>query len=227
MRSGVGRRIIGARQDKRCHIGIAAASALALAAAACSGDERPTASTAAAPTATVAFESIAGPPLGVFEGLVRALSEEAEARQIAVVSRRSTPHYRVRAYLAMNGDERRPRIGWVWDIYDAEKRRTLRIAGEERGAPAGGDAWLAADDALLRRIAQAGLNRLAAYLGPSGQAPAPPSEREAKTVVAAVSATDVRPPFGGPVPVPPRRPHVTTSVAALPTPTFAIKKLAW
>lgn len=125
--------------------------------------------TAVAPTApTVAFESIDGPPPAVFNRLVDTLSAEAEARRIAVVSREAPSTYRVRGYLAAHVDRGRTHIGWVWDVYDAERRRTLRISGEEPGAAhRAADAWSAADEPLLRRIAQASLDRLVAFLAAS------------------------------------------------------------
>jgi hypothetical protein len=51
----------------------------------------------------------------------------------------------------------------------------LRIASEEpAGRRSGGDAWNAADDALLRRIARTGMDRLAAFLdNPGTRVPQP------------------------------------------------------
>ena len=40
-------------------------------------------------------------------------------------------------------DKGRAHISWVWDVYDADKRRVLRIAGEEAGGRAGANAWTA------------------------------------------------------------------------------------
>jgi hypothetical protein len=122
------------------------------------------------PRATVAFESIDGPPTGIFQKLVESLNEEALARRIAVVSRDHPSHYRVRGYLAAHVAAGRTTIAWVWDVYDAGQRRTLRIGGEEQAGRAGADAWTSADDALLQRIARNGMDQLAAFLEtpPSG-----------------------------------------------------------
>ncbi len=122
------------------------------------------------PRATVAFESIDGPPIGIFQKLVESLNEEAQARRIAVVSRDDPSHYRVRGYLAAHVAAGRATIAWVWDVYDAGQRRTLRIGGEEQAGRAGADAWTSADDALLQRIARSGMDQLAAFLEtpPSG-----------------------------------------------------------
>src|SRR5438128_494013 len=81
--------------------------------------------------ATIAFESVDGPPVRLYETLVATLAEEAVARRIQVVSRTAPAEYRVRIYLAAQIEGRQTRIAWVWDVYDAEKRRALRIGGEE------------------------------------------------------------------------------------------------
>jgi hypothetical protein len=125
----------------------------------------------AAPRGTVAFESIDGLPEGQFHRLVQSLAQEAEARQLAVVSRAETAQYRVRGYAAAHIRGKRTTISWVWDIYDAERQRTLRISGEERGG--GQRGWAAADDATLDRIAKDGMAQLAGFLGSPGASPPP------------------------------------------------------
>ena len=176
----------GAKRARACRL--AGVLALALAAAGCTSDGQPTASFASARSATIAFESIDGPPQPVFQKLVENLASEAVARQVAVISREASPQYRLRGYMAAHIANKRIHIGWVWDVYDANKRRVLRIADEEQGGRSGGDAWAAADDAMLRRIARSGLNRLAAFLGaPEQPVPGPAGGEDA--VVAAVGET--------------------------------------
>lgn len=121
--------------------------------------------------ATVAFESIDGPPPQVFDRMVGALDGEAKQRNIAVVSREAPAAYRVRGYLAAHVSRGRTTIAWVWDVYDRDQRRALRLAGEEPTGKSGRDAWALADDAVLRRIAQAGLAGLSNMIngGPPGE----------------------------------------------------------
>ena len=124
---------------------------------------------------TVAFDSIDGPPETVFRDFVRQLNQEAQTRQVAVVSRESPAQYRIRGYLAAHVQGKRTTISWVWDIYDADRRRTMRLAGEEAGPP-GRTAWGAADDQVIGRIARDGMTRLAAFLSaPPAPDPAPPA----------------------------------------------------
>jgi hypothetical protein len=128
---------------------------------------------------TVAFESIDGPPESIFRKLVQDLNDEATARQMAVVSRDAPTQYRVRGYLAALVEKRRRTvIAWVWDVYDADQRRAMRITGEEPAGASGRGTWAAADDQLLRRIAKSGIERLAAFLAaPNTEPPAVPDER--------------------------------------------------
>jgi hypothetical protein len=141
----------------------------------------------------VAFESIDGPPETVFRSLVQQLDQEARAQQVAVVSRESAAQYRIRGYVAAHVQGKRTTISWVWDIYDADRRRALRLSGEEAGPP-GRSAWSAADDQVIGRIAQNGMARLAAFLGsppaPNGTPPTPADE-PAPNVAFAPSQTGI------------------------------------
>lgn len=121
--------------------------------------------------AGLAFDSVDGPPPQVFNRFVEALNTEAQARALPTTSRQEPSAYRVRAYLAAQTSRKQTSIAWVFDIYEAGQQRTLRLSGEEPvGRAARGDAWAAADEQLLRRIAQKGLADVAALM--NGGAPA-------------------------------------------------------
>jgi hypothetical protein len=119
--------------------------------------------------ATVTFESVDGPPPQVFDRLVNILNSESQLRNIAIVSRETPAAYRVRSYLAAEVNQGRSSIAWVWDVYDRDQHRALRLSGEEPAGKAGRDAWATADDLVLRKIAQAGLSGLSSMVG--GAAP--------------------------------------------------------
>lgn len=125
--------------------------------------------------ATVAFESIDGPPPQVFDRMVNLLDSESKLRNVAVVSREGSASYRIRSYLAAQVSRGRTTIAWVWDVYDRDQQRALRLTGEETAGKAGRDAWSAADDVVLRRIAQAGLTGLAGMI--NGTSPPDPPPR--------------------------------------------------
>lgn len=128
--------------------------------------------------ATVAFESIDGPPPQVFDRMVGVLDSESKLRSLSVVSRESSAAYRVRSYLSAQVVRGKTVIAWVWDVYDANQQRALRLSGEEPAGKAGRDpardAWAAADDLVLRKIAQAGFSGLSNMVN-GGSPEAPPS----------------------------------------------------
>jgi len=94
-----------------------------------------------------------------------------------VVSRRSSARYRVRLYLAANVERKRTAIAWVLDVYDSDLRRAARIAGQEPAGRSRPDAWAAADGAVLARIAETGMTRLAEFT--AGTRPAAPEPEKA------------------------------------------------
>ena len=77
----------------------------------------------------------------------------------------------------------------MWDVYDRDQQRALRLTGEEPAGKAGRDAWAAADDLVLRRIAQAGLTGLTGMINgtaPSDVPAAPPAPRGRGPAVAGI-----------------------------------------
>jgi len=133
---------------------------------------------------TVAFESIDGPPQQIFDRMVSALDSESKLRNLTIVSRDSTAAYRVRSYLSAQVVHGKTMIAWVWDVYDRDQERALRLSGQEAAGKAGREAardpsrdpWAAADDVILRKIAQAGLSGLSAMInGTPDTAPTAPS----------------------------------------------------
>jgi hypothetical protein len=149
--------------------------------------------------ATVAFESIDGPPPQVFDRMVSLLDSESKLRDVAIVSREGSAAYRIRSYLAAQVSRGRTTIAWVWDVYDRDQQRALRLSGEEPAGKAGRDAWAAADDVVLRRIAQAGLTGLSGMI--NGTAPAeapaaPPAPRGRGPAVAGLDSSQPSDAFG-------------------------------
>lgn len=197
----------------------------------CKLDGKPNVSVAQPRGASVAFESIDGLPPAQFDTLVQNLNNEAQTRQLAVVSRDQQSAYRVRGYLAAEMDKGKTTISWVWDVFDADQRRALRISGTEavKGKLRG---WQVADDAMLQRIARTSMSELAAFLISPGLAPITPAGPKVAAAAPAASSPEAAGIFrifrplvdplpakeaevapGSTVPLPPRRP---ASVAAVP-----------
>jgi hypothetical protein len=136
---------------------------------------------------TVTFDSIDGPPPQVFDRMVSVLDSETKMRNLAIVSRDGQAAYRVRSYLSAEVVRGKTVIAWVWDVYDRDQQRAMRLSGEEPAGKAGRDIWAAADDMVLRKIAQAGLSGLADMINGTPQdtvpsAPSPPPGKRGPAV---------------------------------------------
>ena len=138
----------------------------------------------------MAFESIDGPPPQVFDRMVSVLDSESKLRDLSVVSREGSASYRVRSYLAAQVSHGRATIAWVWDVYDSNQQRALRLSGEEPAGKAGRDAWSGADDLVLRKIAQAGFSGLTAMINGTGPTDAPPADQAPAKHGPAVAAAE-------------------------------------
>ena len=137
---------------------------------------------------------------------------------LAIASREGAANYRVRGYLAAQVIRGRTHISWVWDVYDDDKLRTLRITGEEASGRSGGDPWSAADEAMLRRIARTSMDRLAAYAAQSGRRRPTPA-----------TGSRSRPIAGSPGPAVPRsaaRPSAAERLALSAVPAKALRNIA-
>src|SRR5438552_8245460 len=181
-----------------------AAALLAVAAAlgGCAGGGAASGSYAMASTGsgpTVAFESIEGPPPAVFDRMVGVLDSESKLRNLSIVSREGGASYRVRSYLSAQVVRGRTMIAWVWDVYDNNQQRALRLSGEEPAGKAGRDAWAAADDLVLRKIAQAGLSGLSGMINgttPDVPQPAPAPGRRGSAVASVEPTAPAEGAFG-------------------------------
>jgi hypothetical protein len=147
-------------------------------------------------SSTIAFESIDGPPPQVFERMVGVLDSESKLRSLAIVSREGSAAYRVRGYLSAQVSHGKTVIAWVWDVYDRDQQRAMRLSGQEIAGKAGRDPWAAADDLTLRKIAQAGLAGLSSMI--NGTPDAAPSSPAPSRRGPAVASADIPPSAGLP-----------------------------
>jgi hypothetical protein len=149
---------------------------------------------------TVAFDQIDGPPPQVFDRMVNVLDSESKLRSLAIVSRDAPAAYRVRSYLSAQVVNGKAAIAWVWDVYDRNQQRALRLSGEEPVGRAVRDPWTAADDLVLRKIAQAGFSGLAGMLNGTAPESAPvqaPAPSRGPAIAAAEPLPDAAPGTGG------------------------------
>jgi hypothetical protein len=127
----------------------------------------------------------------VFDRMVSVLDSESKLRNLSIVSREGGASYRVRSYLSAQVVRGKTVIAWVWDVYDNNQQRALRLSGDEATGKAGRDAWAAADDLVLRKIAQAGLSGLSGMI--NGTPDAAPTPGPARGGPAVASAADTAP----------------------------------
>ena len=205
-----------------CTLAIAALAASAAGCSSVPSNGRLSLASAVAPGSTIAFESIDGPPQDVFGKLVTNLNDEAGKQQVAVVSRSAAPTYRVRGYVSALVDRNKTTFAWVWDIYDNDKRRVLRINGEEPAAAGKRrDAWAAADEQVLRRMAKSGMDRIAVFLN---SPEAPPVAAPEPNFVTLVSGRDDSPEGAGIVRAPDQPDAPPEAVSEEPAPQPKGKK---
>lgn len=179
------------RAMSRAAIAAVLLAAFALGGCASTGSSSGAFALASGGPATVAFESIDGPPPQVFDRMVSVLDSESKLRNLAIVSRQSAATYRVRSYLSAQVVRGRTVIAWVFDVYDGSQQRALRLSGEEPAGKGGRDAWAHADDMVLRKIAQAGLSGLSGLVNGAPPEPAPaPTPGKRGPAVAALEPVD-------------------------------------
>jgi hypothetical protein len=140
---------------------------------------------------SISFEAIDGTPSTVVPRFVTILKEAAAQKHITVGAPEEV-NYRLRGYLAardgdgktanttasVRSDRNSPAttaIAWTLDVYDGNQQRVIRLSGEEKVADRLG---AATDDQTLRRVANAGMDQLAAFLAtsraPAGESAAAP-----------------------------------------------------
>ena len=154
----------------------------ALTLAACNPDNKPNVAAVEPHGATIAFESIDGPPRAQFDTLVQDLNTEAQAHRVAVIAREEPSAYRVRGYLAATVDDGKTTISWVWDVFDRQQQRALRISGSEIAKA--GTGWRGADPAMLQRIASSSMTQFATFLTTPPVVPAVPGTGEPRIAFA-------------------------------------------
>jgi hypothetical protein len=151
----------------RASAGVAMLCALLL--AGCQTEQQDLAASVAPRGATVAFESIDGLPQQQFRNLVDNLNREAQSRHLAVLPRGQVSAYRVRGYFAAAVEKGSTTVSWVFDVFDRDAHRALRIAGS---APVSGRGWTAADAGLMQQVAQRSMDELAGFLVAAESPPA-------------------------------------------------------
>jgi hypothetical protein len=113
----------------------------------------------------IAFESIDGAPDALKGEFASALVSEASARRVEVVPSDGPARYRLRGYLTTyQSDDGRTMLAFVWDVFDAAKRRARRLEGAMQAGRSGPDPWSTIGTAQLQQAASQSMNEIASFL---------------------------------------------------------------
>ena len=123
----------------------------------------------------ISVESIEGVPADVKTALSDELVFAAASRRVELVGANGEARYRIRGYLSTEQTaDGQTQLAFVWDVFDAQKRRAKRVAG---ASPMRGVAGDGLDKEALRRLAAESMDGLASFLS-ANVAPPEPGEAE-------------------------------------------------
>lgn len=123
---------------------------------------------------SIAFDSIEGPPSDLRTELAGELAAAAAERRVDVAAEARTARYRIKGYLTTETNEDgATSLAFVWDLFDADRRRAKRVAGSSPIRAAAAEPWQGLDREALRKLAQRSMDEIAVFLA-SRNDPAPP-----------------------------------------------------
>ncbi len=114
----------------------------------------------------VAVESIDGAPAPVQTALLGELATAASERKVELVGSSDDARYRVRGYISTVTEDGETRVSYVWDVFDAQKRRAKRLEGSRPVALASGSISTL-DKGTLAKLAQSSMDEIAEFLSAS------------------------------------------------------------
>jgi hypothetical protein len=124
----------------------------------------------------IAVESIEGAPPAVRTALASELVSAATARQVELVGAHAQARYRVRGYLTTEATaDGGTALAFVWDVFDAEKRRAQRVTGSSPVRAGAKNMWEALDKEALARLAARSMDEIATFLSASASGSIPPA----------------------------------------------------
>jgi len=136
--------------------------------------------------ASVAIVSVEGAPAAISASFLQALEREARALDIVVVDA-AAARYLARGYLSATLTEDGASIEYVWDVFNADKRRAQRLNDVIELKGSGPDPWALAGEAGLTSVAAESADDLAAFLAGTPEAAAVASVAPDQAAVAPLS----------------------------------------
>ncbi len=114
----------------------------------------------------VAVESIDGAPAPIQTALLGELATAASERRVELVGSSDDARYRVRGYISTVTEDGQTKVSYVWDVFDAQKRRAKRLEGS-RPAALASDSTSTLDTETLAKLAEASMDEIAEFLSVS------------------------------------------------------------
>lgn len=112
----------------------------------------------------ITLESIDGAPGPVKTAFTSELAAAATSKKVDLVGSGDQARYRMRGYLSTeaNGDGETT-LAYVWDVFDAEKRRAKRLTGSSP-IRTSGNPWAELDKETLAKLATRSMDEIAEFL---------------------------------------------------------------
>lgn len=157
--------ILGARLASGSMGSRLVATLLIMGLAACQGAGEVSSRTGGSPEGVpIVLESIDGAPAPVRTSFVNELTTAAANRKVEIVGNGTDARYRVRGYLSTETTEGETSVAYVWDVFDAQKKRAQRLAGS---SPVRVASWKDLDRETLAKLAVSSMDEIADFLAAS------------------------------------------------------------
>jgi hypothetical protein len=141
-----------------------------------------------APGVPIAVDSISGGPDAMRGSFSSAMSNEASVRRVDIVDPATNPRFRVRGYLAAEPTaDGQTALSFVWDVFDAQKRRAQRMQGATVARNSSGD-WSGVDQSTVNKAASESMDQIAQFLAGQEQVRAASGTTPATARPSAVAA---------------------------------------
>ncbi len=118
-----------------------------------------------APGVPVALDTIEGAPDALKTRVNDEVASQATARRIELVSGSAAPRYTLRGYLTAyptaTGDTA---LAFVWDVFDASKKRTQRVSTTTVARGQSSDPWSQIGETQIAKTTSQSMNQVAAFL---------------------------------------------------------------
>jgi hypothetical protein len=123
-----------------------------------------------APGVPVALEGVEGAPEALQAQVNSAVVSQASARRIELVGADAgEPRYRLKGYLtAYPTDNGETALAFVWDVFDASKKRAQRVSTTTLAKGQNADPWAQIGESQIEKATSQSMNQVAAFLAGAG-----------------------------------------------------------